>query len=53
MILAKFHFALTISLYCVKIGNKIASAGAFPSATWERGKKGTTGTVAEPATATF
>jgi hypothetical protein len=30
--------AKLIGLYCIKIGNGIASASAFPSATWERGK---------------
>jgi hypothetical protein len=35
--LAKFYFALT-RCHCVEIGNGIASASAFPSATWERGK---------------
>jgi hypothetical protein len=30
----------SIGHYGVKIGNKIASARAFPSATWERGNHG-------------
>src|ERR1019366_4572171 len=34
---AKFHFALTQTDDHIEIGNGIASASAFPSATWERG----------------
>jgi hypothetical protein len=36
LFLAKFHFAPTC-FFMTKIGNEIASASAFPSATWERG----------------
>jgi hypothetical protein len=35
---AKFYFALIDLVAGVEIGNEIASASAFPSATWERGK---------------
>jgi len=37
LIPAKFHFAPVGQYLGGKIGNKIASARAFPSATWERG----------------
>jgi len=34
---AKFHFTQIKMLFQCKIGNEIASASTFPSATWERG----------------
>ena len=37
LILAKFHFA-RITGFPGEVGSKTASASAFPSATWERGR---------------